>query len=218
MSGIAAFVALVLFFVIFAVVGVRIWRIARMLLKPGSFQAAYAANLNRELRKAGIDPAELDMDSLRARKRKPTSVSPELQGAVIKAFARTLRTRVTAIDSDTRVAAQLAQTPQLAAAPAPAQGLAPHLGSCPEAHPESYAGSYPASDAEPGPNSYAEPYPSSYTEPGPSSYAEPGPSSYAAPYRPPAIDAPSKGRRSGVIAVVLLLLAAGFALVLRHGA
>ncbi len=198
MSGIAAFVALVLFFVIFAVLGVRIWRIARMLLKPGSFQAAYAANLNRELRKAGIDPAELDMDSLRARRRKPTSVSPELQGAVIKAFAQTLRTRVTAIDSDTRVAAQLAQTPQLAAAPAPAQGLAPHLGSCPEAHPESYAGSYagsyPASDAEPGPNSYAE------------------------PYRPPAIDAPSKGRRSGVIAVVLLLLAAGFALVLRHGA
>jgi hypothetical protein len=158
MSAIAAFVPIVIFLVIFAVVGVRIWRIARVLLKQGAFRAAYSANLERELRKAGIDPSEIDMDSLRASKSTPTRVSPELQGAVIRAVARTLRLRAAAIDSDTHFAAPLAQTP-------------------------------PA-----------------------------GPAGYAEPYRPPAIDAPSKTRRGGIIVVVLLLLAAGIALALRQGA
>ena len=166
MSGLIAIVPLLFFLAIFAVVGARIWRISSLMTQSGGFRAAYMAHLREELRKAGIDPAEVDLDTLRRRKGKPAEVPPQLQGAVIKAFTRTLRMRPTAT----------------AAVP---HGLVPMT---PLPSVKSEAASVPVSAPE------------------------------LAPYRPPAIDAPSKARGKAIVVALFFLLATALALLLHLGA
>jgi hypothetical protein len=165
MSGLIAIAPLLFFLAIFAVVGARIWRISSLMTQSGGFRAAYMAHLREELRKAGIDPTEVDLDTLRRRKANPAEIPPRLQGAVIKAFTRTLRMR-----------------PSAAAVP---HGLVPMT---PLPSVKSEAASVPVSAPEPE------------------------------PYRPPAIDAPSKARSKAIVAALFFALAAALALLLHLGA